>query len=321
MVADELDLVPANADFIVTVNVNLLRRVAVGRFLTAAGRQLPGLGRLDEVCGFDPTGSIDDLVLALPQGTLPSRPGLELMVAATGKFASPRLADCAERVVRQRGGTPARTPVGTFLTIRDRARPEGGELALRTGGPVLLASGPSLRELIDVVEHRAPSAREEQLHGPLREAVGADGAIVATWILRPGWLDHFVSPEEAARSTLTSLRGAAFRVAVAPDLEARLLLACATSEGCHDVERTMQALLEDLDSAAHALLGLDLKRVEHHQGSRHVTFSLTIDQREAEGLIERLTDDVLPALLGGVPVLGSAQPPRAGVPWSGSPSH
>ncbi len=282
-----LALVPSGAEIVVTARVEQLRTTTLGRLLTAQGRQLPEIGTLEQVCGFDPTEQIRELIVAVPTMTTSTGSQTDFAIAVAGDFEAVRLVGCASSVVRHRGGEPAATPIGTFTTIRDRRNPEKGEIAVRDGGPAILGGGNYLRDLIDVAEGRGRSALDEGLHRALRQTADPanDGAIVASWLPGPEWFEP-VDPEGVRPAA--AVRGLALRVGVSPDLYLRLVLACSPAAGCDPVTPSVRNLRSKLALPAHDFLGLDLDRVAIEQHTQHVELSLRLSSSEAESFIGRV---------------------------------
>ena len=282
-----LGFVPAGAELVVTVDVERLRATTLGRLLTAEGRQLPEVGLLEQVCGFDPTERIQDLVVAVPGPGAPSATRGDFGIVVVGNFEASRIVGCAASVVKQRGGDPAVTPIGSFTAIRDRIHPSRGEVAVRDGGPAVLGSGEYLRVLVDIAEGRGRSEGDAGLHGELRRAAdpGGDGAIVATWQPSPGRFDAL---DPRTRRVWMNVAGLGVRVGVSPDLELRVLVVCAQQAGCHDVTEAVRALRSRLALPARELLGIDLDDVSIRPQPGQVELVLHLSAKEAEAFVERL---------------------------------
>ena len=62
-------------------------------------------------------------------------------VAFTGDFTQDELTQCAENVIRARGGTPSRRRRGAFTLVEDTGDAGHARLAYREGGPFLVGSG------------------------------------------------------------------------------------------------------------------------------------------------------------------------------------
>jgi hypothetical protein len=173
-----LEVLPKGVPFILTIRVDAVRRAG---WFSVASRAFAGPGTPAVECGYDPLESAEMIgVYAEAHGDEPIDVGL----AALGRFDAEQILACASTLIRKRRGEPRRTPIGSFLTLRD-AHGRGGEVAVRSGGPILVGGASTLRQLIDATEGRTESAVTDGDHAALRNAVGADAAVVATWVAGP----------------------------------------------------------------------------------------------------------------------------------------
>jgi hypothetical protein len=285
-----LGAVPSGAAFVATLDVKALRRSELGAMLAGAGQEAPGLGRIADVCGFDPTTQIQFLAVAVPAATAQHQAELDFGVVAVGPFDAARLADCAAAVVARRSGAPARTTIGSFLTVRDRNRDSSGEIAVRDAGPVLISGGSYLRDMIDAVDAKIPSVLQDELHQTLRRSVGTDGTLVATWVLPPGWLERLVGSFAVAASPLSSIRAAALRIDVSPRVRAHAVLGCKTAESCRDIAAGLRQLRvawqkEALSSMQRGALA---ERIKVASSGQELRVKLSLSQAEAELLAKEL---------------------------------
>lgn len=281
-----LAAIPSGARFAATLDLTELRKSGLGSALLAEGRELPGVGRLESVCGFDPAASVSEVALATPARDAGTEP--ELGIVVSGDFGAERIGACADAVIRARGGTPARTRVGSFETLRDRGGP-AGDVAVRDGGPILLGEGRYLHDMIDTVEGRGHNLRQDRLHASLRAAVGDGGAVVASWSLPEDWLERLTGDPLARLSPLAAVRAAALRVDVAPEISAHAVLACAAGEICQEVADVLANLSRDFGPVLREELGADPlegARIELVDGSVHVRVSL--GERRASTIARKL---------------------------------
>ena len=284
-----LGAIPAGARFALMLDVEELRRSELGAILLAAGRELPGVGPLDQLCGFDPSASVTEIAIAIPGAVSRNEVG----IAAAGSFRAEEIALCAEKVIRARGGQPMRTQVGSFVSVRDRAR-AGAEVAVRDGGPVLLGEGHYLRDMVDTADGRTENLRRDRVHSALREAVEGDAPLVASWSLDADWLERSTRDELARLSPLSEIRAAALAVRVTPEVSAHAVLVCPRPEACGEVLRVLTNLSRDLGPALEEELGADPlegARMHDEGGEVHVQVSLTPERARtlAMGLLRRLT--------------------------------
>lgn len=226
--APALASLPPGAQLLGRVDMGRVRQSGLGQMLTGSGRELAGLGSVQELCGFDPTEKIEELALATP-AERSEEPALGIV--ATGDFEPARLLDCVAKIISRRGGTPAESKIGAFSSVRDRTR-GGAEVAVKPGGPVLVGEGAYFRAMLDAADGRAPTLLGDEAHATLREAVGGYGALSVTFLARPGWLERWVPKEEAAGTPLADVRAGSLRVDLDPGPRAVLLLACPTAQSC-----------------------------------------------------------------------------------------
>jgi hypothetical protein len=248
-----LAAVPSRATFALTVDVAQLRGSELGKALLAAGRELPGIGSLDATCGFDPAEQIREIALAVPALSASD----ELGIVIAGDVRAEPIADCVERVLRRRGGDPARTQLEAFVAIRDRSSAARAEVLVRNGGPVLLGEGHYLRDMVDAAQGRAENLDQDPIHAELRRRVGRGAPLVASWLLDEGWLERVSGDELARLSPLAELRAAALRVDVAPEVAARALLVCTSPGACERVAQVLRSFSRDLAPSLREELGDD----------------------------------------------------------------
>lgn len=224
---------PPGAQLLARVDLARVRESTLGAALTGGGREISGLGSLSEICGFDPTEQIQELALAVPEqkGEI-AEPALGIV--ATGDFDPDGILGCAAKVIARRGGTPAQSQLGEFSSVRDRSR-AGAEVAVRRGGPVLVGEGAYFRAMLDAADGRGPTLLGDETHSTLRAAVGGYGALTATFVARPGWLERWVGPDDALRAPLGAVRAGALRVDLEPGPRATLLLSCPAPPKCAEL--------------------------------------------------------------------------------------
>lgn len=282
-----LDALPADNAFVATVDLVRLRQSTVGAVLTGKGRVLPGVGRLEDVCGFDPTLRIRELAIGVP--TLSAEDGSrDFGIVATGDFRADRIAGCVESVIKRRGGSPVETQLGSFVNVRDR-RHAGGEVAVRDGGPALLGGGSYLRAMVDAADRQGPSFHRDKLHAALRRSVGGKSTLVASWVLPPNWLEQVSGSRLSRLSPLSKVRAAALSVDFSPRVEARAVVGCAKRNACRQVADFLDDLgRTTLGPLLKRELGSDLaKRVRITTTPHEVQLHLVMTSDEARLLVIR----------------------------------
>ena len=179
-----LDAVPRDAWLVVTIDVASIRASPIARPLFAvlgATRAIPGVASLADACGFDPLERVGDVLVASPEQGEHGDFG----VAFTADVSRDDLAQCAEKVMRARGGGPVAAIHGSYTTFEDSsgAEPVHARLAYRAAGPFLVGRGPWLDAMMDAVDGRGDRGASE--HAALRRAVvgehgGRGPAVVVT---------------------------------------------------------------------------------------------------------------------------------------------
>jgi hypothetical protein len=308
-----LSALPAGAAFAVTLDLPQLRQGELGAALAGAGREVPGLGRLEDVCGFDPTSQIERLAIALPHsgaganGRIP-----DFGLAATGSFDPARVVECARTVIARRGGAPVVSRIGTFVSVRDRTGKSTGEIAVREAGLVLVGGGTYLRNMIDAADGHIPSLRQDELHRLLRRSVGTDGAVVATWAPPAGWLERWLGLEESAHTPWSQVRAAGLKLDLSAGLSARLVVGCAMPQACRQIAQALESVLSDVaaPSSGSAPLSAMVKRTRIQSAQREVRVQISSTPDELALLL-----DAARAMLGWTtappspaPVLSTPRP-------------
>lgn len=175
---------------------------------------------------------------------------LEIALVVSGDFDPEKVGVCAEQAISRRKGHAVRTPIGSFLTVRDQAS-TSGEVAVRKGGPLVLSGGAYLRKILDLADGKAAVANEiekarDGLHRTLREGFGRNAPLVATVTLPPGSLEAYLGDPDARLSPLAKLRSAALRVEPAGDgYLAEALLVHEDARAAQEVETFLRELLDD----------------------------------------------------------------------------
>lgn len=302
--APALAALPAGAGFVVHADLTRVRRSPLGAALTGGGRELAGLGSITEICGFDPTEQIRELALSVPE----QRPGAAptLGIVATGNFDPERFLPCVAKVVDRRGGSPVKNQLGTFSSVRDQSR-EGPEIAVRKAGPAIVGEGGYFRSMVDAAEGHTPTLLSDEMHSTLRTSVGGAGAITATWISRPGWLERWLQEDEATRAPLRVVRAGALRVDLLPEARATLLLACPDKTACSELGKWADGAIANARAGLTRELGADpISGIESSVEQNAVRLVFGFDSGNLQQVLGRLLRDDGPAV--HPPAAGSAAP-------------
>src|SRR5262249_50657086 len=139
-----LDAIPAGALLVAVADLDALRASPVGAPLLREGREVKGVGKLRDVCGFDPMDALHAVAVAIPAAGDAGDFGL----AASGSIDDEAILACASKVIEARGGKPVITSIGSFRSVHDDAAGgSSGEIAARKGGPLILGGGSYLRAM------------------------------------------------------------------------------------------------------------------------------------------------------------------------------
>ena len=226
-----LDAIPAGANLVAMVDLAALRASPAGAPFLKDGREIPGLGKVRDVCGFDPMDTLSEAAIAIPAAGDAGEFGL----VATGPIDDEALLACASKVIDARGGRAVTTTLGSFRSVRDAAlATTGGEIAVRKGGPLLLGGGAYLRSMIDAADGRSPTIRSSVAHTLLGREVG-DGSIRVTVVLTPDQrraLSEELESGGGAGSPAGSIRAAALGVKLGQAVALHAVVSCESAAAC-----------------------------------------------------------------------------------------
>lgn len=246
-----LSAVPTGPALLVTVDVAALGDAAAMELLRAGGGALLGLRK---TCGFEPLLGLRQVALALPLAEPEQTPDFAF-IAQTALDPEPVLR-CAEAVIRERGGTPVRSALGDFRSVRDQKRPVG-EIAIRGDGLFVLSGGQYFRDVVDAASGRfvADGAAQERSgkHTAIRRKL-EPAQLVVTMLDGPGL------PVPPGVHSL----GAA--LAIGKELQLRGHIGCYSVAGCGEaqfvVEKLKAELVKEPGLASLSQMTLDLHGTE-----------------------------------------------------------
>ena len=316
-----LDAIPTGALLVATANLDALRASPVGAPFLREGREIPGVGKVKDICGFDPMDTLSEVALAIPAAGDAGEFGL----AAAGKIDDEAILACAAKVIEARGGKAMITPIGGFRTVRDSALPGGGEIAVRKGGPLLLGAGAYLRAMIDAADGRGPSIRASVAHTQLGKQLDG-GAVRVTGVLSPELRRSLVDElaEGGAKdSPAASVVAGALSVTLGPRVAIQGVIACEEAGACARFATTLKSVRDArANDYATRLVGfstvLEQLTIEPKGDLIHLRVELAAEQ--AATLADRVIklrgvshpmpnpDDVMPPAAG----TGAAVSPRSG---------
>lgn len=243
LTAHALDAIPTGALVVATADLDALRASPVGAPFLREGREIPGVGKVRDVCGFDPMDTLHEVALAIPA----AGDAGEFGVVAAGAIDDEAILACAAKVIEARGGKAVISPLGGFRTVRDSGLPGGGEIAVRKGGPLLLGAGVYLRAMIDAADGRTASIRSSVAHSQLGKQVEV-GAIRLTVVLSPDQRRSLVeelASDGARDSPAASVVAGALGVSLGARVAVHGVVACEKAEACARFATTLKALRDE----------------------------------------------------------------------------
>ena len=282
-----LRAIPKDAALLFTLDLEAPHTDSLRALLFNPAHELPGVGQLQEVCGYDPSPRVKALAVAAfrPSESDPSRP--EFAVVAGGDFEMPRLAGCIERLVETKGGRAERQRSGSITLIRDQHGSDT-EIALLDQGLVLVSTRQHLRQLLQALDGKAPNVGENPTHRSLRAAVGGQAPLIGTLAFQRGWLTELFSDEDAERSPLAQLRAAALRLDLGDEVALDALLRCERAADVAPLQRFLNQLRERLAPAlSEQGLGA-LDRFELEPQGQDLRLRWKLDENTLDQLIQRL---------------------------------
>lgn len=290
---DPFSAVPRGSTALAHVDVRALAQSSLHLDMSRLEPSVPRAQSLAALCRFDPLRSLEQIVLFVPKARAPSAAN-ELGLAAVGEIDADAVIDCAERVLRARGRSPVRASLDSFRSVRARDG-SGVEIAVRDGGPLLVASGSALRDMIDATEGRSASVIGTDLHRDTLSGMALH-PIAASVVLDPHWLQS-VGAAATARSPLSDVRSASFAVDPASVVRFAAELHCATPSSAEEVADTLATLGRALAETLRAQYGIssDDASVEARAMTVRITLALSPDAAER----------LLGAILAGDPPVGA----------------
>jgi hypothetical protein len=284
-----LDAVPAGALLVATADLDALRASPVGGPFLREGREIPGLGKVRDVCGLDPVDTLHEVAVAVPAAGDSGEFGL----VAAGAVDDEAVLACAAKVISARGGAPVVTSIGSFRSVRDATQAAaGGEIAVRKGGPLLLGGGVYLRAMIDAADGRAQTIRSSVAHSRLAGEIGA-GAVRVTVVLTPEQRKALAEELESggqAPSPGASVVAGGLAIELGPAVVLHGLVVCESAAACGKLAEILRAA-RDARAAdiGVRVLGfgavLEQLAIEAQGEAIHARVSLPAD--EASKLVER----------------------------------
>jgi hypothetical protein len=210
-------------------------------------------------------------------------------VVATGRFSAAQITRCASAAISQRGGDPVSSELGTFSSVRDR-KTDGGEVAARDGGPLIVSGGRYFRDLLDAAEGNV-AKREHQdpkdaAHAELRRTLGP-GTIIATWLLPDGWFERFAGEDSARLSPLRALKAIGARLDVGQELRVSLMFECGDAASATEIAQLTEQLRASLGALAlDPTLSSVARRIVVVREAARLRLNLTLDEAELRAVLD-----------------------------------
>lgn len=285
-----VDAVPDNALLVATADINVLRRVNALAPIFAEAGEIPGQGKVRDVCGFDPLEHVTEVAMGVPAAGADGDFGL----VASGAADADALLACASKVIEARGGRPVVNPIGSFRTVRDSAaRGSGAEIAVRDGGPILLGAGTYLRAMIDAADGRVPRVSTDLLHERLSREIGP-GAIRITVVLTPEQrrtLNEELARGGARGSPATTMSGLGLAVSMNDRVGLSGIVTCDAAPACSDLATTFDGRrTSQADDPLMRVLGVQplLERMKINAEGTRIMARVDMSVDEATSLVERI---------------------------------
>ena len=283
-----LRAIPRDAPLIVSLDLEAPNAGSLRSLLFDPEREIAGIGRLRDVCDYDPSPEIQALTIAALKSAPAEPKSPAFAIVAAGDFDQQKLAHCIERLLQSKGGSAERQRSGSMTLIRDQRGSEA-EIALLDQGLVLVSARDHLRQMLQALDGDAGNAGDNATHRSLREAIGGQAPLIGTLAFQSGWLRQLFEDEDVDRSPLASLRGAALRLDLADGVGLDALFRC---ERAADTT-PLQAFLNDLRAEFGPLLrqqGLgELDRFELERQGADLRLRWKLDQKTLTELIQHLS--------------------------------
>ena len=228
--SDPLLLVPGGPRLLISADLKNLTKVAAADLARLGGDKLLGLR---ETCGFEPLLSLEQAVFAMP--FVEAGASSDFAFIAATSIDSKRGLGCAEQVIRKRGGTPGRTELGQFTSVRDLSKPVG-EVAFRSDGTFVLSGAQYFRDVMDAaagtVKLDEAAKLRTQLHRSLRDKLGS------------AQLKLTLLPE--ASSVLRGVLALGLGIEITFDVAVRGVVVCVSAEACREAREVIAGAKAEL---------------------------------------------------------------------------
>jgi hypothetical protein len=259
---DPLALAPPGARLVISVDVARLIKVARVELLRAGGDQLLGLR---ELCGFEPWLALERAVFVMPFRSDPNA-GSDFALLARTSIENEPIWQCAQSVIRKRGGSPGFSKFRDFSIVSDTKRPTG-EVALRFDGLFVLSGRPYSREVMSAAAGAAPSDEAAKLRGELHRKLRQKlGAAELTITLLPD-----------AGLPMPGVQALGLGLQVGQEVRLHGLVYCVSPAACGDARALLESTKTEL-ARDPQLSGLGGLRIASHPGYLELAARLPREQ-------------------------------------------
>lgn len=282
-----LAAIPRDVPVLFTLNLEAPHADLLRSILFNPDHELAGLGRLRDVCGYDPSPEVEALAVAAFGADTREEPEPSLGVVAGGSFDMQRLAGCVAQLIRSRGGTPKSQRAGSITLIED-GRKGSAAIALLDHGLVLVSPRSELHQMLEALDGNRPNVNENPTHQRLRASVSSGSIAVASVQFPPGWLSQLFRDDAVNASPIAKLDAAALGLELTDDVNIDLLLQSKTADDAANLKGFLEELRGPLE---HELEKQGLEALEHgelKQEAAELRLHWRFDPSTLERLLTRL---------------------------------
>lgn len=223
-VVSPLQAVPAQAAFVLSLDLERLRASAFSSLIADTSLGTP---ELSSGCSRRALQSVRELAVWVPDDS-PSDFG----VVATGEIDSGRWTACARESISARGGVPSAAQIEGFTLTSDASQGrEGAMVAVREGGPVLIANATLTHRMIAALLGRIPSAIADGDHAKMRQGIGIRSDASATLLLGQG-VRNRLRTIAGGEVPIAQVGGLAIALSAGDQAHVRLVVWCDAASAC-----------------------------------------------------------------------------------------
>ena len=248
-VVSPLQAVPAQAPIVVVLRLDKLRASPFSRLVSDASTA-QNLG--SPACSARMLDRVREAALFIAEGSEE-----DFGLAALGDLSREALAQCARQAIGSRGGLVNLVETEGFTLVEDHALGQGAAtLAVREGGPLLLARPVQLSRMIAAIEGRTPSAYDDGEHARMRSALQMNGDVVVTAQLSNAFRQKIraIAGQDVSLASVLAVAGG---IEAGPTAHVRVLVWCNGAPACDGLAKALQAAVAEVrDSLAMRVAGV-----------------------------------------------------------------